>query len=210
VLRRLFALAGTRLNVDGLENLLPAGQPCIAVSNHASYLDPFVLIAVLPNEFCMVAKAELRESLLPRLVMSRFPVQYIERFDAQKGLADARRVSGVAAEGNSVLFFPEGTITRVAGLLPFHLGAFSAAAENKLPVIPIAISGTRTMLRSGSWFFRPGSINVTIGAPVATESPTTSVDGDQWKLALALRDAAREIILRNCGEADLAHVRLPV
>lgn len=90
------------------------------------------------------------------------------------------------------------------------MGAFSAAAEAGVPVIPIAIRGTRSILRSESWFFRRGSITVTIGQPLNTAEIKEQNDGDAWATALKLRDEARDFILRHCGEPDLSHEKSPV
>ena len=63
---------------------------------------------------------------------------------------------------------------RMPGLRPFHMGAFVAAAENEAPVVPIALQGTRSMLRPGTRFPRPATITVTIGPPIAvTAEPST-------------------------------------
>ena len=66
--------------------------------------------------------------------------------------------------------------------------------------MPIAISGTRTILRSGSWFVRHGPITV-----IAGTSQQASGDGEVWQQSLALRDASRAHILAHCGEPDLAY-----
>lgn len=84
------------------------------------------------------------------------------------------------------------------------MGAFVTAAAADLPVVPIAIRGTRSMLRAGSWFPRPGFPNVAVGN--AVHAPA----GEAWDKAVWLRNAAREQILRLNGEPDLAQERSPV
>ena len=84
----------------------------------------------------------------------------------------------------------------------FHLGAFVAAAETDQPVVPVALRGTRSILRDGSWFPRRGAVTVTVGAPPAPRAPAGG-EGP-WAAALKLRDAARAHILRHIGEPDLA------
>ena len=71
-----------------------------------------------------------------------------------------------------------------------------AATQAGVPVIPVAIRGTRSMLRADSWFPRRGRLEVIIAAPIVP-------DGDDWAAAVRLRDQARAIILQNCGEVDL-------
>jgi 1-acyl-sn-glycerol-3-phosphate acyltransferase len=94
-----------------------------------------------------------------------------------------------------MIFYPEGTFVREAGLLPFRMGAFAVAAQAGVPVVPVVIRGTRSMLRDGSWFPRHVSISITIGKPVTPE-------GSDWAAAVKLRDVVRAEILRSCGEPD--------
>ncbi|MCU7935140.1 MAG: AMP-binding protein [Candidatus Thiodiazotropha sp. (ex Dulcina madagascariensis)] len=203
---RLLAWAsGTPLRVQGLEHLPPAGQPCVFVANHASYLDGPVLVAALTRPFSFVAKAELLQRLIPRVFLHRIQAEFVERFDQQKGIADAHRLAKAARQGQSLLFFPEGTFTRMSGLLPFHMGAFVAAAEASLPVVPITIRGTRSILRSGAWFPHHGAITVNFGQPIYPETVTEETTESDWAIAVKLRNASRQDILRHCGETDLAH-----
>ncbi len=200
--RLLAQLSRTPLVVNGCDNL-KSDRPIVLVANHMSYLDGLVLVATLPLELSFVVKAELKQSLLPRLFLSRMEVEFVERFDVEQGANGARRITQTGTRGKSLFFFPEGTLQRIPGLLPFRMGAFVAAAEADMPVIPITIRGTRHMLRAGSWFIRRGVITVTIGKPIRAE-------GSGWTAAIALRDNAREEIMRHCGEPDLAGTRPPV
>ena len=188
-------LTGTRISVKQLAPL-PAGGSYVAVANHASYIDGVVLAAVLREDFSFVAKRELLDRFVTRVFLKRIDVEFVERMDTRRGVTDAKRIALAAGEGRSLVFFPEGTFTRMPGLLPFHMGAFLAAVEAGIPVVPIAIRGTRSILRADSWFPRRGTISVTIGAPIAP-------DGSDWAAAIRLRDAARAEILKHCGEPDL-------
>ena len=196
-MRLLALLSQTPVVVHGLDNI-PRDRSIVLVANHLSYLDGFVLVAALPIEFGFVAKVELKDYFTIRLLLSRMDVEFIERFDIKRGVADARRVAQAAARGKSLLFFPEGTFQRMPGLLPFHMGAFVTAAEAGMPVVPVTIRGTRSKLRSGSLLPRRGAISVTVGKPITPK-------GSDWSAAIELRDAARKDILRHCGEPDLGH-----
>jgi 1-acyl-sn-glycerol-3-phosphate acyltransferase len=184
------------LAVRGLENL-PRGASLL-VANHASYLDGVVLIAAVPRPFRFVAKRELKSQFVAGIYLSRLGAEFVERYDTQQSVQDAGRLADLAASGTSLAFFPEGTFTRAAGLMPFHLGAFAAAARAGVPVLPVAIRGTRAMLRSGQWLPRRGTLVVTIAQPIPVPQ---GVDGD-FRAAVMLRDTARSAILRDCGEPD--------
>jgi 1-acyl-sn-glycerol-3-phosphate acyltransferase len=169
----------------------------VIVANHASYLDGIILTAILPGTFSFVAKREFAAHPVARVFLRHIGAEYVERFDLARGAEDARQLARVAQRGRRLVFFPEGTFTRSTGLLPFHLGAFVAAAEAGVPVVPMTIRGTRSILRDGQWLPRRGTINVTVG-------PALQPEGSDWTAAVALRDAARAEILRHCGEPDLA------
>jgi 1-acyl-sn-glycerol-3-phosphate acyltransferase len=203
VARFLAVASFTPLDVQGTENLLQQ-FPCILVANHASYLDNFLMVAVLPLEFSFVAKGELKDNFLSRIFLQRIRTEFVERFDRGKSVKDARRVTSTARQGRSLLFFAEGGFNRIPGLRPFHMGAFEAATVANVPVVPIAIRGTRSMLRDVSLFPRRGTITVTIGQPIDPRSPRDASAPDPWTTAIKLREATREYILRHCGEPDLA------
>jgi 1-acyl-sn-glycerol-3-phosphate acyltransferase len=196
-LARVFLRLGTRsFTVEGLEHV--PGQPCVLVIDHASYLDGIVIVAAFRRRpFSFVAKQELRDRFVPRVFLEHIGAQFVERFDPQRGTEDARRLTELVTSGHSLAFFPEGTFTRVPGLRPFRLGAFVAATVANAPVVPVSLRGTRAILRGDDWFARRGAISVTIGEPILP-------DGSDWASAIRLRDAAREEILRHCGEPDLA------
>lgn len=202
----LASLSGTRIMVQARDNLPPQNEPCIFVSNHASYLDGYVLTAILDRPFSFIAKAELQSKFIVRILLKRIGTLFVERFDQQKGIDDAKIITEEGAAGRSLFFFPEGTFMRMPGLLPFRMGAFETAARTGLPLVPIAVRGTRSILRSGSWFPRHGAISVTFGKPI-TLAKTDSGEEDTWSAALRLRDVTRKWLLKHCGEPDLGHER---
>ncbi len=192
---RFLALASaTPVRVNGLDKL-PKGQSCIYVANHCSYLDAYILLASVPGPYKFVAKAELANNRLLAFLLGRLGVEFVERFDIKKSVEDAALVG---SKKGSLLYFPEGTFTRRPGLAPFHMGAFLAAAQTARPVVPVAIRGSRSMLRDSDWFPRSGRIEVTVCEPLASASSE-----DPWQTANALKNRARTEILRYCGEPDL-------
>jgi 1-acyl-sn-glycerol-3-phosphate acyltransferase len=202
--------AGTRIFIRGFEDLPPRETPRVLVANHGSYLDAFYLIAAWPHAISFVAKAELAKSFFSRIYLQGIQTEFVERSDTQQGIADAKRVMQTTRSGKSLLFFPEGGFTRIPGLLRFRMGAFVSAVEAEVPLVPVAIRGTRSILRDGSWLPRRGSVTITIGKPIDPKQIAAGPNGDAWTRALKLRDAAREHILRYCGEPDLAYEKSPV
>src|SRR3954452_17941018 len=163
--------AGMRLTVRCLDRL-PAGQ-CVVVSNHASYIDGLVFTAALPPRFGFVIKREMNSVPLAGLLLRRLGSEFVERFNRNRGAADARRVLRNAVSGNSLVFFPEGTFTRTPGLLKFHTGAFMTAARAGCPVVPATVRGTRRSLAPTGGLPRPGRIIVEILEPVTASVEST-------------------------------------
>ncbi|NML18200.1 AMP-binding protein [Azohydromonas caseinilytica] len=196
------ALARAVLRAGGLplrvRGAVPEGSgPWIFVSNHASYLDWLVLTAVLPAQACLVAKRELRRHLALGWVLARMGVRFVTRDDSRAGVEDTRQLARAARDGESLVFFPEGTLGRAPGLQPFHLGAFAVAAQSGLGVVPTSLTGTRSVLRDGSWWPRAGAVEVTLHEPLLA-------DGQTWESLLRLRDAARERVAQGCREPLLS------
>ncbi|MCX7892678.1 MAG: AMP-binding protein [Burkholderiales bacterium] len=199
--RALAAALGVRITVEGLERL--PGGPFTLVANHASYIDPFVLIAAIPREIAFVAKGELATHWLLGPALARAGTRFVERFDVERSVEDARALAAAAGAGQSLVFFPEGTLRRAPGLLAFRTGAFLVAAANGLPVVPATLVGTRALLPDRTWMPRPGPLRVVLDAPLVPR-------GEGWDEAIRLRNAARAAILARCGEPDAAAEVAPV
>jgi len=188
-------LTWCRVSVEGLERLPRAG-PLVLVSNHASPVDIAALIATLPVDFVFVAKREALSLPVIGTFIRKGMHLTVDRLETAQSVADAARTVEALRAGEIVLFFPEGTFTRAAGLRPFRMGAFDAAAAAGAPVVPIALMGTRRILPSGKRIPRPGAISVWVGEPLQPS-------GTGWHGALDLRDRATDHIAAHCGEPRL-------
>jgi 1-acyl-sn-glycerol-3-phosphate acyltransferase len=175
----------------------------VLAANHASYLDGLVLGAILPERFAFVAKRELAAQFPAGFLLRRLGVVFVERFDPARGAEDARRMAPLLRAGQPLVVFVEGTFDRRPGLRSFQMGAFVVASEAGAPVVPAAIRGTRSILRSNSWFPHRGRVEVTFGRPIQP-------DGTTWEAAVRLRDQARAAILQACGEPDLSYEPKPL
>jgi 1-acyl-sn-glycerol-3-phosphate acyltransferase len=181
--------------VEGLERL-PDEGPVVLACNHASYTDVFVLVALLPRDLLFVAKKEVLGYPVIRTFVRRLGYPTVDRLDFQQSLADGERVRHALDGGEAVLFFPEGTFVAATGLRPFRLGAFKAAADTGAPVVPLALRGTRQLLRGDDWLPRPGPLHLFVGAPL-------SAGGADLKALVRLRDEVAHVIGEHCGEPRL-------
>ncbi len=196
VVARLFLRSiGQRLSAEGLENLAGPG-PFVLCSNHASYADVPALLALLPVDFAFVAKAEVLGWPFVGSYIRRTGDLTVDRWDTEQSLSDARAIEDALRGGRTVVFFPEGTFTAAAGLRPFRLGAFKSAAVTGTRVVPLALSGTRRVLRSGGWRPRRGHVHLWVGEPLRAED-------EGWHAVVDLRDRTMAAIALRCGEPRL-------
>jgi 1-acyl-sn-glycerol-3-phosphate acyltransferase len=200
IARIALAAMGTAPSISGGERIPRHGA--VLMFNHSSYVDALVLAAVLPGEPAYLAKKEFADQILVGMMLRRLGVLFIERYDLAESLADITTAINAASRDRVLVVFPEGTFTHRWGLLGFFLGGFKVASEAGLPIIPGALRGTRSMLRSDQWMPRKTAISVEIGEPVQPF-------GKDFAAILRLRDSVRSAILKRCGEADLNELIKP-
>jgi len=188
--RVVFRATGSWPKVSGLPHL--PKQAAVVIANHASYLDGILLTAVLPHDYNFVIKREITKVPLVHFFLRRLGAHFVERFDTHKSARDTRRIMQAATAGGSLAFFPEGTFRREPGLGRFQNGAFSIAARHDMPLVPLIIKGTRTMLPAERWLPIPARLSIAIQAPLfAAADPAQA------------REICRQIILAELGEPDL-------
>jgi fatty-acyl-CoA synthase len=188
-------LCGCPLEVEGADYLTQA-KPVIFAANHASYVDAIIAASVVPFDTRFMAKKEVFSVPFFRDLLKKLQHIPIDRFDFQKGLAQTKKTEAVLKDGNSIFIFPEGTFSYAAGLRPFKLGAFKLAAETKTPICPLAIQGSRSILRADTYLLRPGRIKILVGKPIYPE-------GDEWQDIIRLKNQVRDFIATHCGELSL-------
>lgn len=192
--RAVFVLPGIRVNASGLDKL-PEGS-CVVVANHASYIDGILLKGYLPARFSFVIKGEMRNIPVVHFVLRRAGAKFVERNKHAGSARDARQIVKAAQGGASLAFFPEGTFRREPGVGLFRPGAFVAAVRGRMPVVPVAISGTRRMLPAGGFLPHPATLTFEVLPAITPEDP---VFDDSRGLA----ETARQRILTVLDEPDL-------
>ena len=159
--------SGITLTVEGL-NRLDRQRQYIFVVNHQSNFDIPVLVQALPQfQLRWIAKKELL--WIPFFGWAIWAAKHItvNRADSLDALKSLKVAKQRIAAGISVVVFPEGTRSTDGKLLPFKRGGFLLALKSKTPIVPVTINGTGKLLARGEWRVQPGTITVTIGAPIA-------------------------------------------
>ncbi len=158
-----------KVRVEGLEHIDPK-RTYVIVANHQSLADIVVLFQIR-MQFKWVAKESLFS--LPFLGWCLGLCRHIRlrRKDHGSVRNVFREAIGYIRSGMSVLFFPEGTRSETNEMNPFQSGAFKLALSEKVPVLPIAISGTRDAIPKGGWVMNSKVFcNLTVLEPIETAS----------------------------------------
>ncbi len=192
--RFVFRGAGVPVQVNGAANL-PAGD-CVVVANHASYIDGVLLKGYLPARFNYVIKGEMRDIPIAHFLLRRSGAKFVERNEHARSSRDARQIVKAAVGGESLGVFPEGTFLKEPGVGRFRAGAFVAAVRGNLPVVPVAILGSRDVLPSGRILPRRHPLTVEI-------LPAISPGDAEYANSRALAETSRQRILAVLGEPDL-------
>jgi 1-acyl-sn-glycerol-3-phosphate acyltransferase len=129
-----------------------------------------------------------------------------DRSDTQARLQQSEEMEKLLRAGESIFVFPEGTFTEEDGIRPFQLGAFRAAVDAGVPIVPVSLAGTRRFLRDKTFLPRPSSVNITVFPPIYPRFAADaheSANSSTWHELIRLRDLTRETIARYSGEALL-------
>ncbi len=172
----------------------------VVVANHESQADPF-LLCFLPWDMRWVAKESLFKQPLSGWAMRFGGDIPLRRGEGESVRACLKECERALAGGISVMMFPEGTRSHGGDLLPFKDGAFSLAIAAGVPILPIALSGTRAMRPKHSRWFGKAHACAKILAPIPTAGMTEAEVG-------ALRDRTRTVIAEALVELRQRYDRI--
>lgn len=158
-------LAGVQVRVIGLDKLNPA-RTYIFMSNHASNIDPPLLIPLIPRRTSVMTKKELfRYPILGR-TMRLGSLVPVDRGDREAGIAAVRVAAEVIRQGINMTIYVEGKRSSDGKLLPFKKGPFHLAMESNVPVVPITISGSHSVMPKQRFAIKPGLVTVIFHDPI--------------------------------------------
>ena len=181
--------SGIKVRQVGFDNI-PAGRACIFMCNHVSNLDPPILVPAIPTRCSVLLKKELMSIpiLGKSMRLAKFvPVERGSRRDAAQASVEA--AADALRSGLHILVYPEGTRSLDGRLSAFKKGPFFLAQETQAPIVPIAISGTQTMMRKGSSAITPGLAQIHMLPAVEPSEYAT-----REELMLAVRSSIAEAL----------------
>lgn len=159
-------ILGIDLEVSGLGRI-DRGTPCIFMSNHASFLDAPLLMAVIDRPARAIVKRFVFHIPILGLGMRYAGYVPLDKEGAGAGKKSLDRAARLIKEKRySFLIYPEGTRSRDGKLLRFRRGGFFLAIEAGLPIVPVTMRGTQELMPRGTWRIRKGLVRIAFHEPV--------------------------------------------
>jgi 1-acyl-sn-glycerol-3-phosphate acyltransferase len=164
------ALMANRVKVrmEGMEHLEGRG-PYIFMSNHQGSYDVFALLGHLPFQFKWLVKKELFSIPFFGWTMAAAGYISVDREGTRETVDAMNEAAQRIREGMSVVIFPEGSRSPDGSIQPFKKGGFTLAIKSKVPIVPIAIKGSRDIMPKGKLTTAPGQIRMRVGRPIETQ-----------------------------------------
>lgn len=183
--------ARIRVRVFGNQHIDPK-QSYVIVVNHESNLDILAIYGYLPVDFRWVMKIEIRKFPILGPACARMKHVYVDRSNHDKAMESLQNARSQLVNGTSILFFPEGTRSRTREMLPFKKGAFRMAIDLNLPLLPVTLRNTGTLMPARSLEAQPGQLEMIIHAPISVENLSEQDLGALVEQTRSMIEAGRE------------------
>ena len=170
--RNWLRLSGMTVVVTGRE-LLDPDQTYVFISNHRSYLDTATLFHYTGRRLGVIAKKELLKVPILGYGMGYVNVMAIDRSNRERAVQTMQAATKRIQSGVSFGVFAEGTRALPGQMLPFKKGAFYMARDAGVPIVPVAIKNTDSLMGKGSGEAWPGKIEMVIMPPISTKGVST-------------------------------------
>ncbi len=178
--------------------LTDARRPYVVVANHESYADVF-LISCFPWEMKWLSKDTMFNIPCMGWMMQMAGDIKLVRGNRDSAADAIMQCRDRLKKRVSVMIFPEGTRSRSWDMLPFKDGAFRLAIEAGVPILPIAVAGTRFAMAKGTFRFLPARAMAQLLEPIATTGMTLADVGALKQLTRERIEAARRLLAAELG-----------
>lgn len=158
-------LAGIQVQTVGLDTLDPA-RTYIFMSNHASNVDPPILMPLIPRRMSVMVKKELFKVPILARMMRFGSLVPVDRGNRESGISAVRAAADVIRQGINMTIYVEGHRSFDGKLLPFKKGPFYLAEECGAPVVPVTIVGSHYVMPKKRFAIKPGVVTVIFHDPI--------------------------------------------
>jgi 1-acyl-sn-glycerol-3-phosphate acyltransferase len=158
-------LAGVRVKTVGMEQL-DGNRTYVFMSNHVSNIDPPLLLPLIPGRTSVMAKQELFSYPILGKTMRMGSLVPVDRGNRDAGIAAVRAAEEVVKRGIHMTIYVEGHRSFDGKLLPFKKGPFYLAEQCQVPVVPVTISGSHSVMPKGRFSIKPGLVTVIFHKPI--------------------------------------------
>jgi 1-acyl-sn-glycerol-3-phosphate acyltransferase len=179
---------GVRVAIDGLDRIVP-GTTYIFVSNHQSIYDTPVIFASLPYQLRIIAKTSLERFPVLGWHLRRGGHLFVDREHPDRA-GILQRWRALVSEGLSLLIFAEGTRSVEGHVGRFKAGSFLLAIQAGLPIVPLAVIGSRQVMPKGRLRTEPADVRLIVHDPITPPAISDPTIRD----AKALADRVRAIV----------------
>ena len=188
---------GVRVRVEGLERITP-GTTYVFVSNHQSIYDIPVIFASLPYQLRIIAKASLARFPVLGWHLRRGGHIFVDRRNPDPSYI-LERWRSLLKDGLSLIIFAEGTRSADGAVGRFKAGSFLLALQAGLPIVPIAVVGSRHVMRKGRLRTEPGSVDLIIHEPIYPQAIASPSVRDAKRLADQVRGVVAAAVAARSG-----------
>jgi 1-acyl-sn-glycerol-3-phosphate acyltransferase len=189
---------GVRVRIEGLDRIVP-GTTYVFVSNHQSIYDTPVIFASLPYQLRIIAKESLARFPVLGWHLRRGGHLFVDRKHPDRA-GILRRWRALVSEGLSLIIYAEGTRSHDGRVARFKAGSFLLAIQAGLPIVPLAVIGTRQVMPKGRLRTEPADVTLIVHDPI----PPPAIADPTVRDAKALADRVHAIVASAVDERQFA------
>jgi 1-acyl-sn-glycerol-3-phosphate acyltransferase len=191
--KSILFVSRVKVHVSGTSNIDPE-KSYVFMANHQSNFDILALFAGLPVQFRWLAKSELFKIPIFAQGMKGCGYISIDRSNRESAFQSIREAGERIKNGASVMIFPEGTRSADGKLLSFKKGGFVLAMASGVPVVPMVITGSLSVMPKKQLKVKAGDIYLKILTPI--DIPSLKI-GNKDELLQMVHDTISEELARK-------------
>lgn len=195
---RAWARLGLRISGSSLEiiggEFLNQHRTAVYVCNHLSYMDTPAIFAAMPFQFRILARSDLWKLPFIGWHLHRSGQIPVTVENPRASIASLNHGVKALKAGMPLFAFPEGGRASDGHLAPFMSGPSYMAIRAGVPIVPMALIGTYELLPMHGRHFRPQTIKLVVGEPLATTGRSSR---DAEALTGQVRETIHDLYYRH-------------